>query len=350
MDIRFRRDRCLGPVSATRAGQLVSGRGAHVPRTRGAHVRESAEGQWRPHCRAAKPSGLAGRRMSVTAYSITLGTGGVGVTVLLAALTVHALMRSGSDLVDAIAVVGVGMIAALGWVLSYVSLRELALAHGEPRWAATLWPACLDLFALVAGLVAIRARAEGQRDRYAELLALCYSLSVIAGNVITVADPIGMVIRGVPAATMVLGWHLVLRRARPRQATATTQTDTANRPSVGPTASMAADPAMRADLVTHAIAVARSPAGMADMSCDMSGTRKAGMTTASLDARTSLTPLAARRVVTDLVREARAADRRVTTADVMRATGRGSRQARRLLNAAIADIGGTVDKSEAEAA
>ena len=289
--------------------------------------------------------------MAVTASSIALATGGTGVTVLLAGLTVRALMRSGSDFVDAIAVVGVGLIAGLGWVLSYVSLRELALAHGEPPWASTLWPACLDLFALVAGLVAIRGRAEGRPDRYAELLALGYSLGVIAGNVITVADPLGMVIRGVPAATMVLGWHLVLRRTRPRQAATATQADTVAMPSVRDVAAtMSGDVVTRPDLVADTTPVAPLGADMADICCDMAGLRKSDMTMALTDARTSVTPVAARQITIGLVRKARVAGRQVTTAEVMRATGRGSRQARRLLNAALADAGGTVDEMEAEAA
>jgi hypothetical protein len=63
-----------------------------------------------------------------------------------------------------------------------------------------------------------RARAEADRDRVAEGLALLYSAGAIAGNVIMVrGDPLGMVIHGVPAATMVLGWHLLPARRPPRR-------------------------------------------------------------------------------------------------------------------------------------
>jgi hypothetical protein len=140
-----------------------------------------------------------------------LAAGGV-VAVLAAGAVLVGLILSGQHWVDAVAGLGVSAITALGWALSYISLRALALAHAEPLWAATLWPATIDVFALVAGLKAIRARAELRPDRYAEALALLYSAGAIAGNVVMApGDPLGMVIHGVPATTMVLGWHLLLR-------------------------------------------------------------------------------------------------------------------------------------------
>src|SRR5262249_28121512 len=41
-------------------------------------------------------------------------------------------------------------LSALGWVLRYTALRQLALAAGLAQWAATLWPLCVDLFVFVA--------------------------------------------------------------------------------------------------------------------------------------------------------------------------------------------------------
>lgn len=107
---------------------------------------------------------------------------------------------------------------------------------------------------------------------------------------------------------------------------------------------------MRPDFAADKTSVARLGPDMAGVSCGMAGLRKSHMTMASIEVRTSVTPVAARRIVIELVREARAAGRQVTTADVMRATGRGSRQARRLLNAALVDAAGTVEGPEAKAA
>ena len=47
---------------------------------------------------------------------------------------------------------GVTALTALGWVLSYTALRQLALSASMPTWAATLWPPGIDLFVFVATL------------------------------------------------------------------------------------------------------------------------------------------------------------------------------------------------------
>ena len=59
-----------------------------------------------------------------------------------------------------------------------------------------LWPACLDVAALVAGLAAIRARRRSQPDHYAEALMAVFSLAVIAGNVVLAgADPVAVAVQ-----------------------------------------------------------------------------------------------------------------------------------------------------------
>lgn len=134
--------------------------------------------------------------------------------LLVAALAGRLLVRHGHDWTDAVAIEGIAAIGAIGWLQSYVSLRALALSGHEPAWEADTWPAVLDVFALVMGLAAVRARREGRPDRYAEVLAAIYSLAAIAGNVWTsLPDPVTVAVHGLPPLTMVVGWHWLLRRS-----------------------------------------------------------------------------------------------------------------------------------------
>ena len=65
--------------------------------------------------------------------------------------------RSGraDQCITAMAMSGVASLTAMGWVLSYAALRQLALSAGMAAWAATLWPLCVDVFVFVATLAAI---------------------------------------------------------------------------------------------------------------------------------------------------------------------------------------------------
>ena len=83
----------------------------------------------------------------------------------------------------AMAVTGVAALSALGWVLSYTPLRQLALPGGLAQWAATLWPLCVDLFVFVATLPAVADRRRRRPTTYAWTLAVLYSAATVAGNV-----------------------------------------------------------------------------------------------------------------------------------------------------------------------
>ena len=80
------------------------------------------------------------------------------------------------------AVAGVAALSALGWVLSYTALRQLALAAGLTPWAAILWPLCVDLLVLVATLAAVADRRQGRPTTYAWTLAVMYSAATVAGS------------------------------------------------------------------------------------------------------------------------------------------------------------------------
>ena len=112
----------------------------------------------------------------------------------------------------AMAVTGVAALSALGWVLSYTPLRQLALAGGLAQWAATLWPLCVDLFVFVATLPAVADRRRRRPTTYAWTLAVLYSAATVAGNV-AAAGPthLAQAVHAMPAVTMVLACHLLSR-------------------------------------------------------------------------------------------------------------------------------------------
>jgi uncharacterized protein DUF2637 len=112
----------------------------------------------------------------------------------------------------AMAVAGVTALSALGWVLSYAALRQLALAGGLAQWAATLWPLWVDLFVFVATLAAVADRRQGRPTTYAWTLAVLYSAATVAGNV-AAAWPthLAQAVHAMPAVTMVLAGHSLSR-------------------------------------------------------------------------------------------------------------------------------------------
>jgi hypothetical protein len=112
----------------------------------------------------------------------------------------------------AMAVAGVTALSALGWVLSYAALRQLAFSGGLAQWAATLWPLRVDLFVFVATLAAVADRRQRRPTTYAWTLAVLYSAATVAGNV-AAAGPthLAQAVHAMPAVTMVLAWHLLSR-------------------------------------------------------------------------------------------------------------------------------------------
>src|SRR5262249_44380262 len=102
----------------------------------------------------------------------------------------------------AMAVAGVTALSALGWVLSYTALRQLALAGGLAQWAATLWPLCADLFVFVATLAAVADRRQRRPTTYAWTLAVLCSAATVAGNV-AAAGPthLALAVHAMPAVT-----------------------------------------------------------------------------------------------------------------------------------------------------
>lgn len=111
-----------------------------------------------------------------------------------------------------LAVAGVTALTAVGWLLSYTALSQLALSASMPTWAATLWPFCIDLFVFVATLAAIRDRRRARSTTYSWTLSALYSAATVAGNVTAAgADHMAQAVHATPGVTMVLAWHLLSR-------------------------------------------------------------------------------------------------------------------------------------------
>ncbi len=112
---------------------------------------------------------------------IVLLAAGAAAALLGGTLGFHRLVSAGYPRSRALAVEAVAAIGCIGAVQSYTALRGLALLGDLPDWLATVAPATVDLFAPVMGLAALEARRDG-RDRYAERLALGYSVAAVLAN------------------------------------------------------------------------------------------------------------------------------------------------------------------------
>ncbi len=99
----------------------------------------------------------------MTGFAIPLVTGQAASQAADVARRVRSPRAGRTDRgLAAMAVAGVAALSALGWVVSYTALRQLALAAGLAQWATTLWPLCVELFVFVATLAAVADRRQGR--------------------------------------------------------------------------------------------------------------------------------------------------------------------------------------------
>jgi hypothetical protein len=156
---------------------------------------------------------------------IAILAGGGLVALLAAVVAARCLMAAGYVWADALVIEAVALIGAIGAVQSYTSLRWLALLGDLPEWMADIAPATVDVIAAVFGLAALSARRRGPRDRYADWLALGYSVAAVLANVAAAAFDvsthpdyswarIGVVLlwHTAPVVTFLLGSHWLMRR------------------------------------------------------------------------------------------------------------------------------------------
>jgi hypothetical protein len=155
---------------------------------------------------------------------IELAVAGVLAVLVVASLVARQLMKAGYPWADALVIEAVALIGGIGAVQSYTALRWLAQLGDLPEWQAAVAPATVDLFAAVLGLAALSARRRGARDRYADWLALCYSVAAVLANLAaagfdvsqhdTTGPQVAVVLLAhtAPVVTFLLGSHWLMRR------------------------------------------------------------------------------------------------------------------------------------------
>lgn len=101
-----------------------------------------------------------------------------------------------------LAAILVGLLALLSFILSYSSLRDLALANGVGFWLSFIWPLLLDFSMVVCSVVILRASLRGDKARWPWVLTGTYTGLAVLGNILDVASlgiPPGVVQAGVKA-------------------------------------------------------------------------------------------------------------------------------------------------------
>jgi hypothetical protein len=278
----------------------------------------------------------------------------VGVAALLAAyLVARRLIAAGYTAADALVIEAIALIGSIGAVQSYTALRWLAVWGDLAEPVADVAPATVDVFAVAMGYAAFsaRRRKQGARDRYADLLALSYSVAAVLANLaaagIDVSDhgytgprvAVVLLWHVAPVITFLLGSHWLMRRpviqpdpdmetvgAADRQPDMKRSLESpalSAPPAVAPVIERPAAAGAAGQAVGNAVAMVPAPIAV----------------TATDRRRSSRRPSDAREAAIRLVRRAMAAGRPVTTEDIQRETGRKERQARRLLAEAIAAVG-----------
>ncbi len=159
-----------------------------------------------------------------TNLTVLAGAGGL-MTLLAAGLVARRLMRAGYPWAEALAVEAVALIGGIGAVQSYMALRWLLLWGDLTEWLADVAPATVDLFGPVMGLVALSARRRGEPDRYADNLALGYSIAAVLANLAAAGFDVSahgyegarvavvLLAHTAPVTTFLLGAHYLMRRA-----------------------------------------------------------------------------------------------------------------------------------------
>jgi hypothetical protein len=102
------------------------------------------------------------------------------------------------------------MIGGIGAVQSYTALRWLALWGDLSEPLADVAPATVDVFAVAMGYAALWARRQGKgaRDRYADWLALSYSVAAVVANLAVAAIDVSDHRYNAARASVVLFWHV----------------------------------------------------------------------------------------------------------------------------------------------
>ncbi|WP_433862721.1 DUF2637 domain-containing protein [Streptomyces sp. L7] len=230
---------------------------------------------------------------------------------------------------------GVSAIAVGGFVLSFSTLRDLAIRSGIPTELAFIWPLIVDGFILVATAAAWALRNQARGTWYPWAALVLFSGISVAGNAlhasmvrtVDVNYWVATVVSAIPSVAQILASHLLVVMARARetqrqvsQETASEGTPVTTHVAPAEDARPAVDSAMRRPL--EAVITAEQPAAArVPRTPTVAAETKQGASPVDDD----LAQLAAR------VREARSGGEEVSGALVARLAGVSERTGRRRL-------------------
>lgn len=121
--------------------------------------------------------------------------------------------------------VGVSAIAVGGFVLSFSTLRDLAIRSGIPSELAFIWPLIVDGFILVATAAAWALRNQTRGTWYPWAALVLFSGISVAGNAlhasmvrtVDVNYWVATVVSAIPSVAQILASHLLVVMARARE-------------------------------------------------------------------------------------------------------------------------------------
>lgn len=131
---------------------------------------------------------------------------------------------------------GVSAIALGGFVLSFSTLRDLAIRCGIPSELAFIWPLIVDGFILVATAAAWALRHQRRGNWYPWAALVLFSAISVAGNAlhasmvrtVDVNYWVATVVSAIPSVAQILASHLLVVMARAREAQRRLSTDSAH--------------------------------------------------------------------------------------------------------------------------
>jgi hypothetical protein len=110
---------------------------------------------------------------------------------------------------------GLGLLAVVGFLASYETLRDLAAAEaGFSPWLAPLVPLSFDLGIVILSLRVVLAAHEGRTATVTRLLVATLALASVAANVAAAATVTGQLLHAVPPAMFVVCFETVIVAAR----------------------------------------------------------------------------------------------------------------------------------------
>jgi hypothetical protein len=119
-----------------------------------------------------------------------------------------------SNILPAIISALVMIIAGSSFVLSYVNLRDTAIASGIPETLAFMWPICLDAFLILASIYILRANMRNESPRVGWITLLTFTGISILFNVQGSSSIISMASHAIPPVSLCISLELLMEMLR----------------------------------------------------------------------------------------------------------------------------------------